>query len=99
MRTLGRHYTLTPGIGADQTVITSGPYRFVRHPGYAGLLLVIAGLQMIVVTWIAVLSVALVAATVLVRIWAEERMLVSHFGERYLEYRGRTPFRLLPGLF
>src|SRR5229473_512333 len=40
-RTLGRYFTFTVMTSANQPVITTGPYRFVRHPSYAGLLLII----------------------------------------------------------
>nr|GAT61199.1 predicted protein [Mycena chlorophos] len=43
-RTLGRHFTFEPGIAADHTLITHGPYGIVRHPSYAASVLVFAGL-------------------------------------------------------
>ena len=44
MSTLGRYFTFTVQSSADQPVITAGPYRFVRHPGYTGVLLAMVGL-------------------------------------------------------
>src|SRR5260370_39302080 len=43
-RTLGRYFTFTVMTSANQPVITSGPYRYLRHPSYAGLLLIIVGI-------------------------------------------------------
>lgn len=43
-RTLGRYFTFTVQTSQDQPLITGGPYRFVRHPGYLGLLLCYTGL-------------------------------------------------------
>jgi protein-S-isoprenylcysteine O-methyltransferase Ste14 len=43
MRTLGDSYTRTLRTGAEQAVITTGPYRLVRHPGYTGSLLIWTG--------------------------------------------------------
>src|SRR5260370_3903638 len=43
-RTLGRYFTCTVMTSANQPVITSGPYRYLRHPSYAGLLLIIVGI-------------------------------------------------------
>src|SRR5262249_15122189 len=43
-RTLGRYFTFTVMTSTDQPVITTGPYRFVRHPGYAGIVLVLTGI-------------------------------------------------------
>ncbi len=39
--TLGRYFTFTVQTSSDQPVIASGPYKLIRHPGYAGLLLVV----------------------------------------------------------
>ena len=43
MRTLGRSYSRTLRVGDAQQLVDSGPYRFVRHPGYAGSLLIWTG--------------------------------------------------------
>jgi len=98
MRTLGRFYTLTPGIEVNQALITTGPYRLVRHPGYAAILLSITGLQLILGTWVALFSMLLVILPLPVRIRIEERMLAEHFRGRYEDYRRRTPYYLVPGL-
>jgi len=99
IRTLGREYTLTPRAEPQQELISTGLYRLVRHPGYAGILLSILGLQAILGTWLAVLSTLLVVLAVPVRIRVEEDLLVERFGHEYDEYRSRTRYRLLPGLY
>ncbi len=43
-RTLGRYFTFTVQTSTDQPVITDGPYRVIRHPSYAGVLLAVMGL-------------------------------------------------------
>lgn len=98
MRTLGRFYTLTPGIEPGQSLITAGPYRLVRHPGYAAILLSLAGLQLILGTWVALASMVFVTAMLPVRIAVEERILDEHFSGQYAAYRRRTPYRLVPGI-
>jgi protein-S-isoprenylcysteine O-methyltransferase Ste14 len=45
-RALGRHFTFELAIFRDHTLITSGPYSFVRHPSYTGLLLLVWGMSM-----------------------------------------------------
>jgi protein-S-isoprenylcysteine O-methyltransferase Ste14 len=99
MRSLGAGFALTPQITADQQLITSGLYRIVRHPGYSALLLFILGLELIIGTWIALCSTLFVLLTLPMRVAVEERILQDHFGARYHEYRSRTPYRLLPGVY
>ena len=50
--TLGRYFTFTVMTSADQPVVTSGPYRFVRHPGYTGVLLIVIGAGLVNSNWI-----------------------------------------------
>ena len=80
-------------------VVTGGPYRLIRHPGYAGSLLVWTGYCLGVGNWIALLVVGvLMLAAYGWRIRAEERMLVAALGEQYRHYQRRTT-RLVPFLY
>jgi len=95
MRVLGRDYTRSLRTRDAQIVIDRGPYRLVRHPGYLGSILVWAGSRL-AVNWIVAAATALGLALVYaVRIHAEERMLLEHFGDAYRSYAART-WRLLP---
>lgn len=98
MRTLGRFYTLTPVVERHQPLITTGPYRFVRHPGYAGILLSLLGLQLILGTWVALASMLFVLLPLPLRIELEERMLSEHFRGAWADYSRRTAYRIIPGL-
>jgi protein-S-isoprenylcysteine O-methyltransferase Ste14 len=95
-RTLGRYFTFTVQTSADQPVITAGPYRVVRHPSYAGLLLTFLGLGLVGGNWwsFAGLFVPLLAGLVY-RIVVEERALTATLGDRYADY-ARTHKRLVP---
>lgn len=53
--TLGRFFTERVAICRDHQVVTSGPYRFVRHPGYAGTLLTVLGLALTLRNWLSLL--------------------------------------------
>ena len=99
MSTLGRYYSLTPQVETDQAIVTTGPYRLIRHPGYAGIILSILGLQLIAGTWVAVLATLFVILPLPVRIGIEEQMLLEERGMRYEDYERRTPYRLLPGIY
>ncbi len=95
-RTLGRYFTFTVMTSANQPVITTGPYRFLRHPSYAGLLLIIAGIGFSYGNW---LSLACLISFPLIgfvyRIRVEEAALSATLGDAYTSYaRGRK--RLIP---
>jgi protein-S-isoprenylcysteine O-methyltransferase Ste14 len=95
-RTLGRYFTFTVMTSADQPVITSGPYRFVRHPSYAGIALVLTGIGATYGNWLSLAALALVPLIGFVhRIHVEEAALAATLGSRYTSYAaGRK--RLIP---
>ncbi len=76
-----------------------GPFRFVRHPMYTGLILVYLGIGLAVQSWAAVVLTSL-AATMLpaYRISVEEKALISEFGELYISYSKRVK-RLIPFIY
>jgi protein-S-isoprenylcysteine O-methyltransferase Ste14 len=81
-----------------QTVCHSGPYRIVRHPGYAGFILVALGLPVLLGSaWAALPSVASVALMV-ARTVLEDRLLRAEL-PGYEEYARAVRFRLVPGLW
>src|SRR5262249_44412664 len=79
---LGRFYTSTLRLAQDQQVVERGPYRIVRHPGYAGVLLLWVGAGLASKNWLSALIMASVIAIAYVyRIRSEESMLLTAFGE------------------
>ncbi|HXW47488.1 MAG TPA: isoprenylcysteine carboxylmethyltransferase family protein [Streptosporangiaceae bacterium] len=94
--TLGDYFTFTVQVSDDQKVVNAGPYRLLRHPSYAGILLICIGVGLAGANWasLAVL-VLLPLALLLYRIHIEERALLTTLGERYRDYAlGRK--RLVP---
>jgi protein-S-isoprenylcysteine O-methyltransferase Ste14 len=81
-----------------QTVVTSGPYRFVRHPGYAGGMLAWLAAPLALASLWALLPAALIAFALVTRTILEDRMLRSDL-PGYAEYAQRTRARLLPGVW
>ena len=79
-------------------VIQSGPYRFVRHPGYVGWLLLWSSFHLALGSWIAVGMSVLMAVLFVVRTELEDRFLVQNL-EGYAEYARRVKWRLFPGLW
>lgn len=95
-RTLGRYFTFTVQTSADQPVITDGPYRFVRHPSYAAILLIVMGAGLFIGSWWAFAWLtASVFCGLLFRIRVEEGALRQELGGRYDTYAA-THKRLVP---
>lgn len=76
---------------------TDGLLRYVRHPMYAGLLLVLIGFWLYVPTTANLITVVLAAVYILIGIQLEERSLIRRYGEEYLKYKKRVPM-LVPSV-
>jgi protein-S-isoprenylcysteine O-methyltransferase Ste14 len=97
--TLGRYFTVVIRVTADQSVIEKGPYRWVRHPSYTGLLLTLLGLGAALSNWFSVLALVILPVFGIVyRIRVEERELLRRLGESYRRYAARRK-RLVPGIW
>jgi protein-S-isoprenylcysteine O-methyltransferase Ste14 len=99
MQVLGEYYTRTLRVTDSQTIVSKGPYRVIRHPGYLGTILVWIGFALAVGNWIAILILAFLLFGVYgYRIRSEEAMLMERFGNEYQEYRKQT-WRLIPLIY
>ncbi len=95
-RTLGRYFTFTVMTSADQPVITTGPYRVLRHPSYAGILLVLGGVGLSYGNWLSLAALIILPLVGLInRIHVEEAALSATLGVAYTTYAsGRR--RIIP---
>ncbi|MCL4560654.1 MAG: isoprenylcysteine carboxylmethyltransferase family protein [Chloroflexi bacterium] len=99
MRVLGAYYSRKLKIGDEQDIITQGPYRVIRHPGYLGTILLWVALSLALADWIAVAIVAVMMLAIYSRrIRTEEAMLLTAFGENYRQYCQHT-WRLIPFIY
>ena len=99
MRVLGKYYTRTLRVAEKQAIVTQGPYRVIRHPGYLGTICVWIGFALAVGNWIATIILAILLFGVYgYRIRSEEVMLIDRFGNEYQKYRKRT-WRLVPYIY
>jgi protein-S-isoprenylcysteine O-methyltransferase Ste14 len=96
---LGNSFRMTVEVDTSQRVVDSGPYRWVRHPSYTGIVLLMAGLGLVYgnVPALAILLV-LPAGVLIHRIFVEEAVLTEVIGRAYADYAARTK-RLVPGLW
>jgi protein-S-isoprenylcysteine O-methyltransferase Ste14 len=99
-RRLGAQFTGAVEVRAEHEVVTTGAYRWVRHPSYSAALLMYAGIGLALGNW-ASLAVLLVVplATYVYRITVEERALARAAGPAYAAYRARTRYRMLPFVY
>lgn len=97
--TLGRFFTVDVQIARDHELVERGPFRFVRHPSYAGLLLAFVGFGLSLGNWAALLVLLMpIFVAFLRRMTVEEEALSEALGERYRAYMRRTK-RLIPGVY
>jgi protein-S-isoprenylcysteine O-methyltransferase Ste14 len=96
---LGQFYTRTLRVADRQTVVDQGPYRLIRHPGYAGNLALWIGAGLATGNGLTtiVITVAMFVAYSY-RLQAEEQMLLAMLGQPYREYQARTR-RLIPFVY
>jgi protein-S-isoprenylcysteine O-methyltransferase Ste14 len=88
----------TVAVEAGQRVVTTGPYRVVRHPMYVAVIVMYVASPLALGSVIAVLPVLLLPFVIVLRIRDEERMLEDGL-PGYREYRTQTKNRLIPGIW
>jgi protein-S-isoprenylcysteine O-methyltransferase Ste14 len=95
---LGRFFTVTVTIAAQQTLVKRGPYHWLRHPAYSGSILSLVGFSLSLGTWMGGLLVLFLSlGGYLYRVQIEERVLLGVFGDEYRDYMQHT-WRFFPGL-
>ena len=97
--TLKRQYTYTVTRIEDHKLIESGLYKFIRHPGYLGLLTIFLGISTALSNWLSViLMIVPVIIGIMHRIRVEESFLIEQMGQKYTDYKKRTN-KLIPKIF
>jgi protein-S-isoprenylcysteine O-methyltransferase Ste14 len=89
-RTLGPNLTDTVVTRRSHTLVTRGPYRFVRHPFYDSAAVLAVATSLMMANWFVLVTGALVFVLLAVRSRTEEDMLLARFGDSYRAYRART---------
>jgi protein-S-isoprenylcysteine O-methyltransferase Ste14 len=96
---LGSLFTVDVAIAADHRLIDTGPYRYVRHPSYSGVLLEFLGLGLAYANWLSLVLLMLPVGLVFARrMRVEEAALIGALGGVYAQYMTRTR-RLIPGIY
>jgi protein-S-isoprenylcysteine O-methyltransferase Ste14 len=79
----------------QQTVISTGPYAFVRHPMYSGALTMLLGAPLALACWWGLIPFVLMVAIIVIRLLDEERLLLTNLSG-YAEYVATVKYRLIP---
>jgi protein-S-isoprenylcysteine O-methyltransferase Ste14 len=91
-RALGKQWRIDAGLNSDHELITSGPYRIVRHPIYTSMLCVLLGSGIVVTPWwLLFISVAVFIAGTEIRVHVEDSLLSSRFGDGFHTYKQNVP--------
>jgi len=95
---LGRQYSPEVTIQKDHRLITNGPFRWIRHPRYAGVIALSIGVSLAFRSWVGLAAVLMVTGVLIFRIRDEEELLHREFGREWEAY-SRTSSRLIPKIY
>jgi len=96
-RHLGRNWSTQVEVKEDHTLIRTGPYRYVRHPIYTGILLAFLGTALTIAEWRGVLALVCVTLSFVIKSRQEEARMRETFPE-YAQYQRETK-ALMPGIY
>jgi protein-S-isoprenylcysteine O-methyltransferase Ste14 len=91
-RALGRQWRIDAALNPDHQLVTSGPYRLVRHPIYTSMLCLLLGMGFLVAPLpLLLLSTLVFIAGTEIRVRIEDRLLASQFGDHFHHYQRTVP--------
>ena len=97
--TLNQYFTYSVAKVENHKIISTGLYKFIRHPGYLGQLTIFMGISISISNWLSILLMMIpVTLGYLYRIKVEEKFMTDQFGEDYKNYQDRTK-RIIPMLY
>ena len=95
---LGKLWSGDVTLKPSHRIVRTGPYGFTRHPIYTGLLLALVGTAIADFSIGGFIGAGLVVMGLVIKIGQEERLLISHFGTAYEDFRREVP-ALVPGIW
>jgi protein-S-isoprenylcysteine O-methyltransferase Ste14 len=97
--TLKQYFTYSVTKVENHKIIETGLYKFIRHPGYLGQLIIFIGISTSISNWLSILAMMIpITLGYLYRIKVEERFMLEQLGEYYLNYQELTK-RLIPMIY
>lgn len=99
VKTLGKEWSVTARVVEGHKLATEGPYRFVRHPIYSGMLGMLLATGLVISHWLALIAaIVIYFIGTVIRIRSEERLLREALGPEFESYARSAP-ALVPGLY
>lgn len=95
---LERQFSLEVSIQEGHRLVTDGPYRYLRHPRYLGILLFMAGISLVFRSWLALILVAALTLVLVWRIRDEEALMRQEFGSEW-EMHAQRSWRIIPFVY
>jgi protein-S-isoprenylcysteine O-methyltransferase Ste14 len=95
---LGRNWSGTVTLKQDHELVRDGPYRYVRHPIYTGLLLAFVGCAVARDEWRVLIAIVVIYAALWRKLKLEERWMIEQFGDAYRRFIAEVP-ALVPNPF
>jgi protein-S-isoprenylcysteine O-methyltransferase Ste14 len=97
-RYLGKQFSIEVEIQNDHKLFTDGPFRYIRHPRYLGIIIFTIGIALTFNSWSGLFLVLLIIIVLLWRISDEEELMREEFGQKWTAYT-KTTSRLIPFIF
>ncbi len=99
VKTLGKEWSLTARLVEGHKLATTGPYAYVRHPIYTGMLGMLVATGLAISHWLALIVALLIFFIgTIIRVRSEEKLLREAFGQDFENYAQRVP-AIVPGLY
>ena len=95
---LAKQFSIEVTVQKDHKLIRSGPYQYIRHPRYLGILTFFTGISLTFRSLLGILATIALAVVLIWRVFAEEKMMHQEFGKEWEEYQAKT-WRLIPYIF
>lgn len=95
---LGRQFSVDVTIQENHQLITTGPYKYIRHPRYLGIIVFLTGIPIVFLSWIPLILDLILIILLLWRISDEEKLMLQEFQSDWEAYKKRT-CALLPFIY
>ncbi|MBX9724806.1 MAG: isoprenylcysteine carboxylmethyltransferase family protein [Candidatus Obscuribacterales bacterium] len=96
--TLGHRHSAFVTLQEDHAIVTTGLYKYIRHPSYLGVLIILVGIPLVFSTWLPLFALPGVFIALKWRMDEEEKFLQEKLGDDYVSYMAKTK-RLIPKLY
>ena len=96
---LGKQFSWLVTVQEEHELVTDGPFRYMRHPRYSGIILWVFGVALTFLSIPGLVLAVLMSVLMLIRIPKEERMLHEEFGKEWEKFCKRTTKKIIPWIY